>query len=239
MNYIINRIEKNVPNHKHKDYEIIIYTNESGITTVNGKSYNVSPGKIVIVPPGYVHSSSNATENFERIYIMGDFSQFILPDCPTLILDNSEKEGLYLANMIYNNRYNNQEYITALINAFLHFLLQNIKLDDKIYLTVKNISEFIISNFHDYDINLHTLLESSGYAEDYIRSQFKKITNQTPIEFLTKIRINHARYLIDIYKNTYSMTEIAEKCGFDDYAYFSRRFKQITGVSPKKYMSGN
>ena len=239
MNYIINRIEKNVPNHKHKDYEIIIYTNGSGITTVNGKNFNVSPGKIVIVPPGYVHSSSNATENCERIYIMGDFSQFILPDCPTLILDNPEKEGLYLANMIYNNRYNNQEYITALINAFLHFLLQNIKLDDKIYLTVKNISEFIISNFHDYDINLHTLLESSGYAADYIRSQFKKITNQTPIEFLTKIRINHARYLIDIYKNTYSMTEIAEKCGFDDYAYFSRRFKQITGVSPKKYMSGN
>lgn len=239
MNYIINRKESNVPNHKHKDYEIIVYTKGSGTITMNSQSFDVSPGKIIIVPPEQFHLSSNASENFERIYIMGDFSQFILPDSPTLILDNPEKEGLSLATMIYNNRYADQEYITALINAFLHFLLQNIKLDDRIYLTVKNISEYIISNFHDCDINLHALLENSGYAEDYIRSQFKKIMHQTPIEFLTKIRISHARYLIDIYKSSYSMTEIAEKCGFNDYPYFSRRFKHITGVSPKQYMLEN
>ena len=29
--------------------------------------------------------------------------------------------------------------------------------------------------------------------------------------------------------------EIAEKCGYTDYVYFSRRFKQITGISPREY----
>ena len=81
-------------------------------------------------------------------------------------------------------------------------------------------------------------LQKSGYAEDYIRAQFKKFTGKTPTEFLTKIRIYHACYLIDAYKNTLSLAEIAEKCGYTDYVYFSRRFKHIMGISPREYMAG-
>ena len=29
--------------------------------------------------------------------------------------------------------------------------------------------------------------------------------------------------------------DVAEKCGYSDYVYFSRRFKQVTGISPKEW----
>ena len=35
------------------------------------------------------------------------------------------------------------------------------------------------------------------------------------------------------------VAEIAEKCGYTDYIYFSRKFKQITGKSPRAYMEDN
>ena len=84
-------------------------------------------------------------------------------------------------------------------------------------------------------INLTEILQKSGYSEDYIRSVFKKLTGKTPHEFLTDIRMNHACFLIDVYKDTLLLSQIAEKCGYLDYVYFSKIFKSVKGVSPKSY----
>ena len=67
------------------------------------------------------------------------------------------------------------------------------------------------------------------------KTNSKQMTNKTPIEFLTHMRIRHACYLMDVFKNALSLAEIAEKCGYTDYIYFSRRFKQQMGVSPRAY----
>lgn len=239
MSFLIDLIKEESPPHKHKNYEIIVYTKGNGTIHAAEKDIAVGPGKIIIVPPGIVHSSSKSGADFERIYINGELNQTFFLTSPTVVLDNSAKEGMLLAGMIYTNRYSDQEYVTALVNAFTHFLLQNIKLEDNIFLAIKNITEEISNNFYDCNINLNDLLKKSGYSEDYIRAQFKKTTGKTPTEFLTEIRINHACYLIDMYKNSFSLADVAERCGYSDYVYFSRRFKQMMGVSPLKYMSGN
>ena len=137
--------------------------------------------------------------------------------------------------MIHANRLANREYVAALTNAFFHFLLENITLENDIFLAVKTIIEAINDNFYDSTIDLKALLNNSGYSEDYIRAQFKKVTGKTPTEFLTKVRIDHACHLIDLFKNTQTLADVAEKCGYSDYVYFSRRFKQVTGISPKEW----
>ncbi len=235
MNYLINLLKEVTPPHKHKTYEIIVYTKGSGILHIQGKDLEVTAGKIIVIPPGTVHHTSACSADFERLYINGDLHQFFNLTSPTLILDNAEKEGVLLAKMIYNNRHSAYEYVLTLINAFTHFLLQNIKLENEIFLAVKMIVDAISNQFYDSSINLHALLKKSGYAEDYIRAQFKKIMGKTPIEFLTEIRIKHACYLIDTYKNSFSLADVAEQCGYIDYVYFSRRFKQMMGMSPSRY----
>ncbi len=47
--------------------------------------------------------------------------------------------------------------------------------------------------------------------------------------------MEHARLLIDIYGGYMQMFEIAEKCGYTDYIYFSKQFKKHMGKSPGKY----
>ncbi|MBE7025313.1 MAG: helix-turn-helix domain-containing protein [Ruminococcaceae bacterium] len=236
MRFLINLIKEESPPHKHNVYEILIYTKGSGVFHAAGKEIAAVPGKIIVIPPGTVHHSSASAAAFERIYINGEFSQVFNLASPTVILDNSEKEGLLLAKMIYANRHAEYEYVVALINAFTHFLLQNIKMDNEIFLATKDIIEKISNDFYNCNLTLRSLLKKSGYAEDYIRAQFKKITGKTPTEFLTEIRIAHACHLINTYKNAFSLSDVAEKCGFTDYVYFSRRFKHIMGVSPRKYM---
>ncbi len=235
MSYIINYITRETPAHQHKNYEIVVYVSGSGVFHATGKQIPVFPGKMVIIPPGVMHSVI-FSDRLERIYIRGEFSHIFNFTLPTVVLDNPENEGLLLAKMIYNNRYANSEYVAALMGAFSHFLTQSMKMEDRISTVIEDIVYKITNNFYDSNMNLNALLVSSGYAEDYIRAQFKRFTGKTPTEFLTRVRINHACYLIDTYKHSLSLAEIAEKSGYTDYVYFSKRFKNTTGVSPRKYM---
>lgn len=239
MNFLINLAKDPSAPHKHAYYEIVVFTKGNGVFHASENDIGVSPGKIIIIPPHTIHYSTKNVEDFERIYIGGDFNQFFNMDTPTVILDNSENEGALLAKMLYRNRYSTPEYVSTLVNAFTHFLLKNIKMENSIFSATKNIAEEISNDFYNCNIDLCSILAKSGYAEDYIRAQFKKIMGKTPTEFLTHIRINHACYLIDTYRHSLSLSEIAEKCGYTDYVYFSRRFKQITKVSPRKYLDGN
>lgn len=236
MSYIINIGRGKFPEHKHKEYEIAVYTKGKAVYHTEEKDIEVFPGKITVAPPGVWHSTE-VCDGIERIYIRGEFNQIFSLTSAIIISDNTKKEGLLLAKMIYENRFENPEYVSALISAFAHFLLQSIRMDDEIGLAVKEIVNKITTEFYDSNLNINEMLNSSGYAEDYIRAQFKKYTGKTPVEFLTKIRIDHAAYLIERYKNLLSLSEIAEKCGYTDYIYFSRRFKQIMGVSPRTYMN--
>ena len=236
MNFKIGAGGGKVREHKHKQYEIVIYTKGKGNYHAGEKEFEVSRGKITIVPPDVLHSMQICS-GIERISIIGEFNQIFNFTSAVIVSDNAKRDGLLLAKMIYENRFENPEYVSALVSAFVHFLLQSIKMDDEIGLAVKEIVNKITTEFYDSNLNINDLLNNSGYAEDYIRAQFKKYTGKTPVEFLTKIRINHAAYLIERYRKLLSLSEIAEKCGYTDYVYFSRRFKQIMGVSPRAYMN--
>ena len=119
--------------------------------------------------------------------------------------------------------------------TYVLFLLSNLKFDDNVDVAINNIIAKISNSAFDSSFNLAEVLSQSGYAKDYIRNQFKLKTGKTPTRFLTELRINHARYLIDLYKESISLLQISEQCGFVDYIYFSKRFKQLVGVSPIKY----
>ena len=239
MDYTVNLVSEGFRPHKHNKYEIIAYMRGTGTLFVAGREIEIKPRKIVIIPPYTEHFSVKNEETFERIYINGDFEHIFKFNSIVEISDNNQNEGLNLIKMIYDNRFSNHEYLTALINAFAHFLLSVSNIENEISVEIKNIITEISDNFSNCDISLNTLLKNSGYAEDYIRAEFKKVTGYTPNKFLTKLRISHACYLIDMYKKSIPLTVISEKCGYTDYVYFSRKFKEIMGVSPRKYMDGN
>jgi len=58
----------------------------------------------------------------------------------------------------------------------------------------------------------------------------KRETGRTFVELITDRRMSHAKELL-LYTDL-SVKEIAFRAGFPDAAYFSRRFRQIEGISP-------
>ena len=58
----------------------------------------------------------------------------------------------------------------------------------------------------------------------------KKIYAEAPIQYRDSIRLYYAKeYLSSGY---YTVSETAEKCGFDDVSYFVRFFKPKAGLPP-------
>ena len=237
MSYTINHTQDGVVQytmHTHKKYEIMLYLDGEGYMRTELGNIPFETGTIVIVPPNIKHGS--ISENgFRNISIEGDFEAYFRFDTVKSFEDNETQEGKMLAEMIYENRYGNDTYLASLCTAYVCFLMQRFELDSAMQRSVKKITDEISQNAFNTQIDLTLILSKSGYSEDYIRSCFKKITGKTPSEFLTDIRIKNACFLIDIYKNKISLSEISERCGYLDYVYFSKKFKSVMGLSPREY----
>lgn len=71
------------------------------------------------------------------------------------------------------------------------------------------------------------------YNRYYIMKLFKKEIGLTIIEYINSIRIYNS--ILSIKRNKTNFINIAFKNGFYSLEYFSEIFKQITGLSPKKF----
>lgn len=66
-----------------------------------------------------------------------------------------------------------------------------------------------------------------------LNRKFKAEIGKTPVEYLTEVRINHAKAMLR--RKDLPITEIALRCGFGSGAHFSACFIKHTGVIPSKY----
>ena len=68
------------------------------------------------------------------------------------------------------------------------------------------------------------------------RLQFRKITGRPPGEYLLRLRLKRACTLLRTTRK--SISEIALETGFCDANYFSRRFRQVLGITARQYRLG-
>ncbi len=75
--------------------------------------------------------------------------------------------------------------------------------------------------------------EMCGLSEYHFIRRFKIITGTTPLQYKTKIIVEHGANLLKY--TDLNIGEIANALGFEDSLYFSRVFKKTIGVSPVEY----
>ena len=92
--------------------------------------------------------------------------------------------------------------------------------------------EYINLNFQN-EISLDDVSREIDISPYYFSKIFKDQTGKNFIDYLTELRINKAK---DLLENTdLSMKEICAKVGYSNPNYFSRTFKKNVGVSPTEY----
>lgn len=83
------------------------------------------------------------------------------------------------------------------------------------------------------ELSVEELARTSGLSASHFSHLFHKWTGHTPIEHLTKMRIQKSKELLDNFHLT--IKEVANRCGFKAASYYTRIFARSTGLSPSQY----
>ena len=228
--------------HTHDVSEIILVTEGEGVRTVDNAQLSFHPGSIIIIPPNVPHQSHSGGEYMEI---------FIQADQPIPLAGNSNRDVIVLED-------DEENAVSTLMKMMLYRYIKGEKNDPTLSLmfdlviqllsekcaalqrdpVVEDVCRLLALHYNDPQLSVSALLETTGYNKDHIRRRFISVRGITPSEYLTQLRIKHAKRLLKR-KNELqlSVADIGEMCGYYDPHYFSRIFKKETGVTPEKYAS--
>lgn len=80
---------------------------------------------------------------------------------------------------------------------------------------------------------LATMTRQSGLQRTRLNAIVQKLTGGTPMEYLARLRIEHAKTRLR--ESDMPVTDIAFACGFSSSQYFANTFRRVTGLTPSRY----
>jgi YesN/AraC family two-component response regulator len=106
--------------------------------------------------------------------------------------------------------------------------------NDTVKFVVKPVMEYINENYFE-DISLNSLSKLFLVDGSYLSKLFKRGTGDNLMLYIAKKRIEKAIELIK--QGNVSLTDISSLVGYNDYTYFNRVFRKVTGKGPREYKS--
>lgn len=98
---------------------------------------------------------------------------------------------------------------------------------------VKKAKSYIDENFSKSNLTVEKIAENVFFHPSYLRFIFKKEMGVTVYEYLTKVRMEHAKELLA--KGGLNNTAVANMVGYSDPTYFSKCFKKCFKINPSDF----
>ena len=88
------------------------------------------------------------------------------------------------------------------------------------------------------DIQVSQIASAMCMSDRQFYRKINALTGSTPTVYIQRVKIKKAKGILDG-DSQMSFSEIAVRCGFNDYSNFVRTFKNTYGVTPTEYRRGN
>ena len=88
------------------------------------------------------------------------------------------------------------------------------------------------------DIQVSQIASAMCMSDRQFYRKINALTGSTPTVYIQRVKIKKAKGILDG-DSQVSFSEIAVRCGFNDYSNFVRTFKNTYGVTPTEYRRGN
>ena len=98
----------------------------------------------------------------------------------------------------------------------------------------QKVANYIEKSYYS-DITISNIAKDFHISRNYLYTLFKREYGVSPQDYLISYRIEMAKKLLKNTRDSLSINEIASSTGFDNPLYFSRIFRNRTGMSPSEY----
>jgi len=94
-------------------------------------------------------------------------------------------------------------------------------------------AERYIWNHYTRKLGLKEIAQASGLSAPYFSTIFKEEMGENLSNYLNRLRVDKAAAMLTT--TNIPISEVAKICGFEDQSWFSKIFKNNTGLTPGKY----
>lgn len=242
--------------HTHEGYAIGVVERGAESFDYRGGYHTAPAGHIVLINPGEPHTGHAATKAgwaYRMLYpeaalLQGAASQLAGRPQHTPFFPNPVIRDDALARSILNLHITSEESLSALERES-HFLWAFTQLiarhadsrpvfkplpDERQGVTLAR--DYLDSHYAE-DVSLAGLSRLVNLSPFHLLRTFRNIVGLTPHAYVTQVRVAQAKRLLLV--GGLPLTQVALDTGFGDQSHFTKRFKQIVGVTPGQYRHRN
>jgi AraC-like DNA-binding protein len=244
------------------DFEFVYVTEGEGSYRILDKEFHFKPGALIVTPPYLWHVTLPLPNPVSHYALHFDFqprlsrkykeNRFLRTGFERLRLfcgesiplplhyENFPESSIPFFEGVIKNKSDliktgNPLSLLKMIQSFYNVFTMVVEQTQKPCLGPVRLSRTLdyIEQHYTEPLSLEILAGQEGYSEQYFISVFKRSYGIAPLHYVMQKRIEHAKELIRT--TSLSLKEISFACGYEDPYYFSRIFKKMERVSPKKY----
>ena len=229
--------------HWHEHLEIHYILEGESVIECSHEIVTVKKGQCLIINSNELHYAVGGRSRYFCIILTPSFlpkdnvifKRVIEDDTVSVLIEKMVKEYISgdelteftmmgYAHLILSELYKNHIYKKLEKLSLSAYSQRTVALNETI--------KYIHDNFMN-ELTLDSLAKRMFVTSEHLCRSFKEGTGKTVIEYINDLRIKKAKELLSSTDTT--ITEIAYMCGFNDSNYFSRKFKEITGLTPRRF----
>lgn len=252
--------EKTMNIHIHDCYEMYYSISGGKQFLIDNRFYDINPGDLFIINQFESHYLTQINNMVHERIILSIHPDF-LKEISTIKTDLSycftERNQVFNHRISLNKEQQNRflyfigkittsnEFGSDIIErvAFMEMMVMinslfitnhSSEMKDSTFQYNQQVQEILsyINQHIDEAITVELLAELFYISTSYICRIFKATTGTTINKYINARRITIAKSLLTV---GLGVSEVCEKCGFNDYSNFLKAFTKAVGISPKKY----
>lgn len=238
--------------HVRSEYLIHYITSGKGFFTCGSQTFSLNQHDIFMIRPSQISSYETDSDfplSFSWFAIAGEKAEQhvsmlgFFEDCPVRKLPPRYSIDEHIHLLVehlnspgYHSEFEIQSILYSIMSnmeqAYSHSTHYRKNSQTVTFVHVKRAKSYIKCNYI-YPITVTDVAKHVGLERSYLSKIFHQCTGNTLQKYLLNVRIQRSKFLLE--RTDYTIKEISFSVGITDEYYFSRIFRQVTGIPPSQY----
>ncbi|WP_200897659.1 AraC family transcriptional regulator [Paenibacillus wulumuqiensis] len=249
------------PHHWHRHMEFLYFESGEAIIECNAEPVHVRAGDLIVLNSNDLHQGTSLSNHLIYYALIADLNSLQSPSQDAVetrfITPMSQNRLLFRSHISGDERL--QRCMSEIVEEFRSreighelsvksYMYQLLSLLVRGYVAdisdwkhtehrMKNLERFTpilqyIEEHYAEEITIDRLAGLAGLSRFHFSRLFHELTNRTVTEYINRVRINRAEYLL--LNTSMTVSEVAMAAGYNDISYFSRTFKKYRDFAPSE-----